>query len=119
MNKFSILPFLGLYLIGTVTVFGQTSYTIQGKVTDGSNGEPLPSAIIKIMGTSQGATANVQGEFRYTINDSAAHLTISYIGYKSDTILVTRSGKHAIQVSLIPNPIQVAEVVITGANHIR
>jgi hypothetical protein len=42
----------------------QTTGTVQGQVTDAANGQPLPSAQVRIEGTLLGALSDVAG--RYT-----------------------------------------------------
>ena len=93
----------------------QPSFTVHGRVIDAVTNDSLPLAIIKIAGTSQGTLTNVQGEFRYTLHDSSATLAVSYIGYASDTVAVSMTSSHLLDIRLQPNAIQLSDVVIRGS----
>ncbi len=66
---------------------------VSGVVTDAASGQPLPGATVIIVGTSLGASSNLNG--RYVIqNVPAGHyrLRAAYIGYKPKSVEVTVSG---------------------------
>ncbi len=115
INKVPAVKYSFLILVVlAATAFSQPSFTIRGKVIDASNNDPLPSAIIKITGTQQGTITNANGEFRYTLLDSGAVLVVSYVGYRSDTIVAATAGNRSLLIQLQPSAIQMAEVVIMG-----
>ena len=93
---------------------GQQSFIIRGKVIDAVENVPLPSATIRIAGTTQGTISNSEGEFRFTLHESPVPLVVSYVGHKSDTVMITYEGAHNLSIRLQPNAIQVAEMVVTG-----
>jgi hypothetical protein len=101
-------------LFGVITAHSQQSFVIRGKVVDAVENEPLPSATIRIAGTTQGTITNKEGEFRFTLHDFHVTLVISYVGHTSDTVIITDVGAHNLLIRLQPNAIQVAEMVITG-----
>lgn len=101
-------------LFAGVTVQAQTSFTLHGKTIDAVTNEPLPMASVKLAHTSQGTVSNAKGEFHYTLSDSVATVVASYIGYSSDTIIVTSSNNQVCLFRLQPNAIKMAEVIITG-----
>ncbi len=103
-----------LILLGASTASTQTSFVIRGKVVDAANDEPLPSATIRFIGTSQGTITNAQGEFQYTVRDSLATIAVSYVGHTSDTITFFSGSSHGVLIRLQPNAIQVAEMIVTG-----
>jgi Family of unknown function (DUF5686)/CarboxypepD_reg-like domain len=106
-----ILPALVLLTF----VQAQPSFTVHGRVIDAVTNDSLPLAIIKIAGTSQGTVTNVQGEFRFTLHDSSAALAVSYIGYVSDTVAVSMTSSHLLDIHLQPNAIQFPDVVVRGS----
>ncbi|MBN2173653.1 MAG: TonB-dependent receptor [Bacteroidales bacterium] len=60
----------------------QQSFSIQGKVTDQSTGDPLPGASVIIQGTQVGTTTESKGEFRLSnIKQDKITLVISYVGF--------------------------------------
>ena len=101
-------------LVSAVTAYAQQSFVIRGTVVDAVEKEPLPSATIRIAGTTQGTITNRQGEFRFTLHDSPVTLIVSYVGHTSDTMIITDGGVHNFLIRLQPNAIQVAEMVVTG-----
>jgi hypothetical protein len=101
-------------LAGVLTAHSQQPFVIRGKVIDSIENEPLPSATIRIAGTTQGTITNREGEFRFSLHNSPVTLAISYVGHKSDTVIITEGGIHNILIRLQPNAIQVAEMVVIG-----
>jgi Ca-activated chloride channel homolog len=93
-------------------LFGQ-SRTISGKVTDASDGSPLPGVTIVQKGTSNGTVSNHQGE--YSIHVPAQGnvvLVFSFVG------MITREispGSHnLLNVTLYPDVAVLQEVVVSG-----
>ena len=88
--KFSILLTFFLYL----TVFTSAGqFVIKGRVTDAKNGDPIPFASVGLVGVSQGATTNFQGEFTLNSKYSADSLFASFVGYKKRVKKITRGAK--------------------------
>src|SRR5689334_9238629 len=64
--------------------------TLQGKITD-TKGDPLLGASIVWVSTSIGSTTNDKGEFEITLeNIREKKLVISFVGYKTDTVTITK-----------------------------
>lgn len=61
---------------------------IVGVVTDSNTGEPLVGATIKVAGTNDGTTTDVDGRFEIRASKGAT-LEVSYLGYTSKKIKVT------------------------------
>jgi len=101
-------------LVNAMTAYAQQSFVIRGKVVDAVEKEALPSATIRIAGTTQGTVTNREGEFRFTLHDFPVTLVVSYVGHTSDTVIITDTGTHNLLIRLQPNAIQVAEMVVTG-----
>lgn len=59
-----------------------------GVVTDSNTGEPLVGATIKVAGTNDGTTTDVDGRFEIRASKGAT-LEVSYLGYTSKKIKVT------------------------------
>jgi len=78
---------LALFIISCATVIGQN--TIKGQVINSENGEPLPYATIKISDKKQILT-NIDGSFSLQLSPQDSILTVSYIGYSSKKIGVTK-----------------------------
>ncbi|WP_373516545.1 SusC/RagA family TonB-linked outer membrane protein, partial [Pricia sp.] len=84
---------------------------IKGAVTD-ENGNPLSGANIIEKGTTNGVTADFDGNFSIEISDENATLIISYIGFATKEIAV--SGQSSINVTLEESAEGLDEVVVTS-----
>jgi outer membrane receptor for ferrienterochelin and colicins len=88
--------------------------TLSGRVTDASNGSPLPWSLIRVSNSTIGSYAAADGSFTLNIpqDQKPKTLIISHIGYKADTISITANQSFydiRLQVGQSLNP-----VVITG-----
>lgn len=85
-NKIGLLTLLLL-----IPVFGfAQEKTIKGKITD-ETGYGVPGVSVVIQGTTNGTITNIEGE--YVLNAIAGEtLHVSFIGYKSQTVVVSASG---------------------------
>ncbi len=92
-------------------VLGQQTKTITGKVTDDS-GVPLPGVTIVIKGTTQGTITNIDGIFSLEIPKDRDVLTFSYLGFKSQDVML--DGKVSLNIEMKPDVIGLDEVVAIG-----
>ena len=84
---------------------------VTGKVVDESN-EPLIGVNIKVVGSSEGAITDIDGNF--TISASQGNtLSFTYVGYTSQTVKIT--DKNAYEVKLQSDTKQLNEVVVTAS----
>jgi iron complex outermembrane receptor protein len=101
-------------LIGGVVLAQQL--TVTGKVTDATDGLPIPGANILLKGTTIGTSSDADGNFQ--INASVGSvLQISFIGYipKEITIL----NESPLSVSLETDVMAIAEVVTIGYGTVK
>jgi outer membrane receptor protein involved in Fe transport len=77
--------FLVVYLFsGIISIFGQESGNIAGKIIDAKSGEGLPGVNIILKGTYYGAATDINGNFKInSITAGNYTVEISYIGYKT------------------------------------
>ncbi|HVN48156.1 MAG TPA: DUF5686 family protein [Bacteroidota bacterium] len=113
--KSNLFLYFVLFLAMPVAVQAQGSFTVYGKIIDAVTNEPLPMASIRLAHTSQGTVSNAQGEFHYTLSDSSATMIASYVGYSSDTVVLSPITNQFCFFRLQPNAIKMAEVVVTGS----
>jgi CarboxypepD_reg-like domain len=113
--KFSILLAFLLFF-AVLPVLGQ--YVIKGRVTDAKNGDPIPFASVGLVGVSQGATTNFQGEFTLNSKYTADSLFASFVGYKKRVKKITRAAKlQEVDFQLEPTGREMAEVIVySGEN---
>ncbi len=96
----------------------QTSrYTIKGVITDARNKEPLIGAAVRIAGTNQGTSTDVNGAFSLNLDLSQGSypVAITYAGYKTvtRTVALTQSVV-TLNVEMTEDALNLDEVVVTG-----
>lgn len=85
---------------------------ISGRVIDAQSGELLPGVHIRVAGTEQGTSTNVDGEFQMSVPSLQETLLISYIGYESAQIPI--DGRSVLEISLQPLILSGEEIVVVG-----
>ncbi len=103
--------FFVLLLFASISIFPQ-QFSLKGKVTDSTNNEPLSYANIRIDGTTRGLAANTEGNFEIRLKPGNYKIISSFIGYKSDTMIVNLSKNEEIEFSLFPIPVNLSEVTV-------
>jgi TonB-dependent starch-binding outer membrane protein SusC len=107
---------LCLFLILNVClVFGQIK--ISGKVTALPNNEPLPGANVIIKGTTIGTVADMNGKYVLEVSSNETVIVFSFIGYQPEE--VSTNGRTTIDVSLSPDVVSLADVVIIGYGQMK
>ena len=91
--------------------FSNAQITITGTVTDAVSATPLPFVNIT-SNTGLGTTTNDDGTYSIVVSSNADTLTFSYLGFKSQTILV--SDQTLINIALQEDSAALDEVVITA-----
>lgn len=86
--------------------------TVNGKVLDQATSEPLPGVNIIIVGTTNGVSTNIDGEFSIEVPGSDSQLFFSMIGYEKKTVTVGNSTDLTVYLDYETTALD--EVVITG-----
>jgi TonB-dependent starch-binding outer membrane protein SusC len=84
---------------------------INGKISD-ETGNALPGVNIKVEGTSIGVISDIGGLYSILVPNTNSVLIFSFIGYKAQTISI--SGKTVLDVLLVPELMNLDEVVVIG-----
>lgn len=84
---------------------------INGKVTD-KDGIPLPGVSVIEKGTTNGAATDIDGNYTLKISETGGTLVFSFVGMESQEIVY--KGQAVLNVILVPDSEQMAEVVVTG-----
>ena len=114
MRKIKFLRLLFLFVSCTmlVSVYGQQSMTVTGKVTD-DNGEPLPGVNIIIKGTTTGVVTDLDGNYNIMVNDSQNDvLQFNFLGFEDVEVAV--NGQSTINATMKESSIGLDEVVAIG-----
>ena len=94
----------------TLAAFAQT-LTVTGVVMAQDEPDPVIGANVMVKGTTSGTITDVDGNF--TIQAKAGDvLQVSFMGYKPFEVKVTNAGP--IRVTLVPDNVQLQEVVAIG-----
>jgi hypothetical protein len=84
-----------------------------GKIKDEQSGNALPYGNVRVLNTSLGTAANINGEFEIKLAKGNYTLLASYIGYYSDTVDVDLSkNMQDVDFSLRRTEILLPEIVI-------
>ena len=108
--KVLLINVLGLFFFGA----NAQNRSIKGKVTsieEGKNIE-LPGVNVTIIGTSKGTTTDAEGNFNLELAPSETSLSFSFIGYTSQTVVIT--NQTFLNIILQTDTEQLEEVVVVG-----
>ncbi len=94
----------------------QQTRTVTGKVTD-TYGEPLPGVAVIIPGTTTGTVSRPDGSFELTVPSNTTALSLSFMGFKSQTIQL--GAGTTINVTMELDIIGLEEVVAIGYGTVK
>lgn len=100
-----------LFTLGLANNIEAQNINLSGTVLDDES-VPLTGASIIVKGTSKGATADFDGNFKLNDVGSNEILVVSYIGYKTKEISI--NGQSSINIILEQDLASLDEVVIVG-----
>ena len=103
-------PLVLLFLFCLLPLGAWAQNIVKGTVND-SAGEPIIGATVKVNGTQRGAITDLNGQFSISAAPNAS-LTISYIGYETQTVNV--EGRKQITITLKDDSKVIDEVVVVG-----
>ncbi|WP_422858715.1 TonB-dependent receptor [Flagellimonas sp. S174] len=110
----TIVWLLWIYFMGCALATAQTSHTISGTITDGSNGETLFGASVFLTGTTIGGITNEYGFYSITAPEGEYVLNISYIGYTDVNITINLNQDINQDVEIVEFSTELDEVVVTA-----
>ncbi len=90
---------------------------IKGTVMDGDlPGEPLVGATIALGEgkVSTGTSADYNGNFSLVVKDGIDKITVSFVGYVSQVVLLPKDKNEGYIITLMPEESNISEVVVTG-----
>lgn len=110
--KIAVLGLI-MVLLGILGLSAQNR-KITAKVVD-EFGEPAIGATVMVPGTQEGTITDFDGIFRLEVSMSSKNVQVSYIGYKSQVIPLSRfAGENKLIIRLEPANIGLDEVVVVG-----
>ncbi len=107
-----------MILAGTVMTFGGTTGKIKGTVTDKNNKETLVGANIQVVGTSLGASSDINGDY-VILNVPAGtyELEVKYVGYQAMKVSNLRvnadlTTEQDFALSVLTEGVTMSEIVV-------
>jgi hypothetical protein len=88
--------------------------TVSGYIKDAANGEALIGATVFVKEMAIGTATNVYGFYSLTLPQGAYTLTYSYLGYLSESSLLTLSNNLTRNVQLAEERVEMQEIVVSG-----
>lgn len=102
------------FIVCTVVLKAQ----FYGQVIDAADGQPIPFAVVKYIGTSEGRASDMDGNFVLPILDNYNKFEVSFMGYKPVTVTVNRGQKEIHStIKLYSDDILLNEVVVRKTKH--
>ena len=118
MRKFLAMC-LGLMLLGIVTphlALAQSKYEVKGVVVDAA-GIPVIGATIIEVGTVNGTTTDIDGQYVLNVTDANSVVSVSFIGYK--TVELVASSELLKNLTLEEDLMTLDEVVVIGYGGVK
>ena len=101
-------------LVLSQCTFGADRASLNGRVLDRSTTDPLPSAHIRILGTTRGTITGTGGEYVLQLDAGTHTVVVSMLGYRPDTSTIRVEGRTVHNVSLEPAEIVLPEFVVSS-----
>lgn len=107
-----LLPLLSFSVMG--------QYVIKGRVTDASNGDPIPFASVGLKGLPYGTNTTFEGQFVLNAKSLSDSIFVSFVGYKRKVKKVSKINSQEIDFQLEPAQKALAEVIVySGENPVN
>ena len=115
LMKYRVLSFFLVTFSFITVALSQEIYTVSGKVTDKTTGQPLAFVNI-VQEEGFGGTTDIDGKFRFHWSKKPGYLALSYVGYESLNYPLT-GGLQNLQIRMTARTIDLKEVeVLPGVN---
>ena len=111
-----------LFLILFLTLSAMTAMagTIKGTITDKLTKEPLTGATVQVAGTTQGAVADIDGNYTLQVSNGTYNLIVKYVGYVDIMVNnVEVSGEMVMNFEMESDTQTLGEVSITARKNLE
>src|SRR5207237_10776996 len=85
-----------------------------GRVRSTAAGQPVPDAVVAVLGQTSGVRTNERGEFRLKVPDGDVTIVARAIGYKRAAQLVSAGSSVAAPFALEKDVLELEGVIVTG-----
>jgi len=90
--------------------------TVTGQITD-ENGEPLPGVAVMVKGTTRGTLTDAEGEYTIEVEDQAAVIVFSFVGYSTQEVTV--GTRTEINISMELEYYGLEDIVVVGYGSVK
>lgn len=88
---------------------------VEGTVRNTVSGDPIPFAVVRVIGTAQSVLAEQAGRYRIELPPGVWTLEVRKIGYRPATrVLAVVADTSGVVLLMDPVPVELAELTITG-----
>jgi len=109
-----ILTLVAIALAFTTSVFAQGGYQVKGVVVDAQG--PVIGATVMEMGTSNGTSTGLDGDFTLNVSSADANVEISCIGYSTQTF---KASAVPGRITLVEDSEFLDDVVVIGYGTVK
>lgn len=107
------------WFVGAGKVYSQATGTgtLMGRVISFQNSEPLPGAIVLVVGTNNGAATDLNGNYIIRgVSPGKQTIRVSYVGYKTKEVIVNikSAAENRVEIKLRISAVQGRQVVVTA-----
>ncbi len=103
--KASTLFWVVILLPWSFVLHAQTT-TVQGRVFDSETGLPIPFVNVALTAAGKGTMTNQKGAFKLSTEQRPGRLSISFMGYGTKNLEITRGLSQSVDVALEPRSIE-------------
>lgn len=103
-----------MFIFGSFNLQSQEKFTLSGYVKDGSNGEVLIGAGVRIKDSKMGARSNAYGFYSINLPKGKYTIQCSYVGFEPFEKEVELNTATKLDINLKSQSSQTGEVVVTG-----
>lgn len=102
-------------IVGNPDDYGKYSKaTVQGKILDGQNGNPLPGASVFIDKLKLGVTADKNGNYHFKVPVGEYTIRLTFMGYDENTQKINLVSNGYLDLKLYEKSIHLGEVIVTS-----
>ena len=103
-----------LIIYSSINVNGQNFTIVKGVITDAKTKETMPAVTVTFAGSTTGASADNQGNYRIKSSDAVKQVRFSFIGYKTMVKDIVPGQEQTINVALTEDSHLLNDVVISA-----
>jgi hypothetical protein len=114
MSKYNLAQWIGFFccLLGVVSVKGQTTFRISGRISDTTTGQGIPFVSVAVKGTTVGTTSDFEGNYLLVTSRSGDSLQVTSLGYEPRSYPLSTAAAQTIDIALTPTSNLLQEVKI-------